>query len=760
MSNIVIKFIYNQIEYTVECSRNEKMKVIFERFGTKAHTAVENLEFIYGGDIINPELTLDQVNKTDEEIKIIVILNDMEKDPEEKKEKSTYIKGVQSDEPAIVEFSTNYEIILDDLKNTKKKIKPQEYDDTQMVDQYKIKCSCCSKPRAEAFNGQFYFCYECQNNLCPLCLSRHQEHKNIVDFTIKHYQCSKHQGQIFIAFCNDCKKNLCFFCKNEHKNHNTTLFKDLYQDQNIQLNEKVEKLKKEFEVIIDTLRKLMEYYETCAKISETLNENFVKMNINYQNLKSYKNLKENEVLNKDLDQILNTKDLNKKLRKIMSMYGHMSGITTNATNFKNNPEITQITQARFQINNKKSKKITLKVSNQAKLQINNGKSNEIVLKVNVEQNEVNKQIYFLDSNECLVRNGHDHGCLKEMYKTNTSLIIDGKILPFNNSFIPKRRGIYTIKLLFKRKLVNCENMFCSCKNIIGIDFSNFKSENVVSMKSMFYGCSSLGLLDLHSFNTEKVTNMQGMFNGCAYLKTLDLSSFNTKNVTDMSYMFGESTVGCASLRSLDLSSFNTKKVTNMASMFNRCSSLLTLNLSSFNTENVVSMRKMFNCCSSLQTLNVKSFNTSNVTDMNGMLCRCSSLKSLDLSSFNTLKVTDMSFMFGEKEGGCSSLLNIDLSSFNTENVTNMCDMFGNCSALTEMNLSRFNTKKVTDMRFMFYGCSSLKKINLSKFNASKAETVSMFDECKDLITCITDDRKIKKELKEKKVTGDWLLYKG
>ena len=65
------------------------------------------------------------------------------------------------------------------------------------------------------------------------------------------------------------------------------------------------------------------------------------------------------------------------------------------------------------------------------------------------------------------------------------MIIDGKTVPFKKYIIPTKNGNYIIELLFKNKFSNCACMFCECQNIIDIDFSKFKTENVTEMRAMF-----------------------------------------------------------------------------------------------------------------------------------------------------------------------------------------------------------------------------------------------------------------------------------
>ena len=194
--------------------------------------------------------------------------------------------------------------------------------------------------------------------------------------------------------------------------------------------------------------------------------------------------------------------------------------------------------------------------------------NEILIKLKVEQIDVDKEVYFLDNtNESLEKNKNKiHTFLPELNENNTELFIDQKKQRFDKFFKPKKEGIYEIKLKFKTYLTDCSYMFYYCKNIIEIDFSLFKTNNVNNMKSMFSFCPNLTKLDLTSFNTEKVENMSNMFANCCNLKKIILSSFNTKRVNSMKNMFSF----CSQLSSIDISSFIASSNVNCDGMFNRC----------------------------------------------------------------------------------------------------------------------------------------------------------------------------------------------
>ena len=604
--------------------------------------------------------------------------------------------------PEILEFSKDYSISLLENNHEKIKIKLANYNNTQMIDEREIKCSKCSTSKAETFQGNFYYCFQCKQNFCPLCKSLHKEHKNIVDFSLKYFKCSEHQDQNFISYCFNCKKNLCIICGNQHKDHKATYFDESFFEVNQEFKERIQKLKELVDNIINSLQKFKENLDIYVQINEELNEKLLNMKLNYENLKSMKNLMEISFLKEDIDQILNNSDSNKRFQKIISIYDIMNGKVTSISNNyesenkknkeelklsdvnnfnksenkknkeevkssdvnnfnksenkKNKEEVKSSDVNNFNKSENKKSKEEVKSSDISKVSeikmkkskeevklsdINNinksenkkskeeAKSsdiskvseikmkksseiyNEITIKLKIERRDINKIIYFLDNtqkNDGKYREKynwvfHNHDNLSELNESNTILFINGILEPFKKYFNPKKSGTYSIKLQFENKLSDCSYMFCHCSNIIQIDFSKFKTENVNNMSYMFCDCSLLKSLDLRSFNTENVSNMISMFSKCSSLKSLYLRSFKTENTSNMCCMF----YNCKLLTSLDLRSFNTQNVLIMEGMFANCTSLTTINLSSFNLKNDVSTDGIFDGCGKLSNKTIKDF---------------------------------------------------------------------------------------------------------------------------------------------------------
>ena len=117
------------------------------------------------------------------------------------------------------------------------------------------------------------------------------------------------------------------------------------------------------------------------------------------------------------------------------------------------------------------------------------KNTNIFIIINIDENDVNEEIYFLDNYYGIFRNyTHDH--LKELNVDNTELYVNGKKRKYEKYFIPEKEGEYIIELRFNINLTNCSYMFAGCKNIKYINFSNFSTSNVNDMSHMFSGCKS------------------------------------------------------------------------------------------------------------------------------------------------------------------------------------------------------------------------------------------------------------------------------
>ena len=67
-------------------------------------------------------------------------------------------------------------------------------------------------------------------------------------------------------------------------------------------------------------------------------------------------------------------------------------------------------------------------------------------------------------------------------------------------------------------VTDLSGMFLGCSSLNDIDLSNFNISKVTNMACMFLGCSSLTKINFYNFNTNNNTKIRGMFGGCKSLQ--------------------------------------------------------------------------------------------------------------------------------------------------------------------------------------------------------------------------------------------------
>ena len=73
MSKLVcVNFIYEGQTLKIQCTKEEYMKTIIEKFASKIQKNINEIYFLYNGNILNSELKLEDINNKDNEISIMV----------------------------------------------------------------------------------------------------------------------------------------------------------------------------------------------------------------------------------------------------------------------------------------------------------------------------------------------------------------------------------------------------------------------------------------------------------------------------------------------------------------------------------------------------------------------------------------------------------------------------------------------------------------------------------------------------------------
>ena len=498
---------------------------------------------------------------------------------------------------------------------------------------------------------------------------------------LKKDEIEKILDQMNHSICKIIKKErnheIGFFIYINHRNNKIPVLmtkyniKDTYEDKslNVIINNKIKKIK------LGLTRYLSkEYNIALIEIEENKEDNIKFIDIDYD---IYNNVLENNYYKKSIYIIQDNK------KDISVSFGIIEGIikadikyccyiNSNSKNLPifdlENNKIIGLHQNKSKLNKgilikniiKGFKKILYK--------------NEINLLINIDKNEINKEIYFMDNYD------KSHSNLKELNNLNTELYINNNKFKYTKYFIPKNEGKYNIKIKFNINIKDCSYMFSNCKNIEYINLLDFNTDNIINMQYMFYECN-IKEIDLISLNTKNVKNMNNMFENCKNLKYLELDFFDINNVIDISEMFK----GCSCLKTLpNISKWNTEKINIMKGLFEGCTSLKELpDISKWDMKNIRDISRIFKGCTSLISLpDISKWNIKNVKNINEIFNGCSSLKSLpDLSKWNTENIINISSLFE----CCSSLKSLpDISKWNIKNIKNMSGIFKSCSAMESL----------------------------------------------------------------------------
>ena len=203
------------------------------KFTLKIGKNINDLYFLNNGKNLNEELKCKEImNSCDDKNRKITIL------AYDNSNINVYSQKIKSKDiicPKCCENSSikikDYKIILNGCKNGHliNDISFKEFENSQYIDISKIKCDKCNdNNKGNTYNNEFYICFTCKMNLCPLCKSIHNKEHNIINYDGKNYFCENHKER-YCSYCQTCNKNLCLLCEceNIHENHKIIDFKNL-----------------------------------------------------------------------------------------------------------------------------------------------------------------------------------------------------------------------------------------------------------------------------------------------------------------------------------------------------------------------------------------------------------------------------------------------------------------------------------------------------------------------------------------------------
>ena len=177
-----ITFLYNGETITIQCKVEEN---IFERFSKEINKDIENISFLYNGDVIKEDFDLGSIKYY--EIKIIIFDCEFEKEEKKSLKESKEIICPICKELCEINFN-NYKISLINCKNKHcfPNLVINEFNDFQkIINEKEILCNKCQKNKLEAYNNKFFICCNCNINLCRLCLNSHDKKHIIIDYENK-----------------------------------------------------------------------------------------------------------------------------------------------------------------------------------------------------------------------------------------------------------------------------------------------------------------------------------------------------------------------------------------------------------------------------------------------------------------------------------------------------------------------------------------------------------------------------------------------
>ena len=340
------EFIYNAKKTIIQCNPNDLLEDIIKKFCLKVTKNMEDIYFLYGGQNIDKKKTfIEQASDEDKKRnKISILVFENNETTTEKLKKSPYILCPICGENILIKIE-GYKITLYDCKNGHKKenILLNEFENTQIIDESKIKCNNCqTQNKSTTFNNKFYFCLDCKINLCPLCKStqekNHKGHK-IIDYEQKYFVCNKH-NELCDSYCTKCKEDICIICINEHKNckiepysfliPNIEEFNKIKND----LRKTIDELKKEINEIIRKLNSVIDGMEIYYKIYDDIMNNYDIRKKNYSILKNIKEINDSQ---KNFIENLNILMSNNDVKGILNIYNLMN--ETSTQNIKTNIKI-------------------------------------------------------------------------------------------------------------------------------------------------------------------------------------------------------------------------------------------------------------------------------------------------------------------------------------------------------------------------------------------------------------------------------------
>ena len=597
-------FIINKEKIVIECSNEDYINDICNKFLKKINIKNNEILFLYKGKKINQKMKITKYIKKEnlKSNKINIFCIKIKNLSKEKllynKNKLKEIICPECGELCKIKFD-HYKIILFECQNNHKlkNIEFENFIETQNIGKFKLNCDNCDKIEETFKYEGYYNCLECNKNLCIFCKQMHDNKHNIIKYEDKNYICNIHNER-YISYCNKCNENICLKCEYEHKNENSLIYyneimPDINDTYNEEMKLKIEQFNNNIKDIIEKLNKIMNKIDTYYKIYLNITNNYYMANINYQilyNIYEILNYNNNIILN-DLNEIIEEPDDYKKINKLIDLYNLIFNSNKNRK-YKINKNETKIKifGNNFVTNNKDRCKIIHDKKEYDLMEYFDINNLNDILEIELKVNDDILDMSYMFEN-----------CSSLIYFSNNNLNTNN-VNNMSNIF-KDCLNLSTIHGISKWETYNLKNMkgmFYNCIELRNLsDISNWKTNKVCNMGFMFYNCSSLKKLpDISKWNTNNAIFMNKMFYNCISLTKLpDISKWNVSNLLYMGYMF----FNCASLKHIpDISKWELKNIENIESLFNGCSSLISIpNIGKWKINIIYRIKSIFKNCSKI-----------------------------------------------------------------------------------------------------------------------------------------------------------------
>ena len=327
------------------------------------------------------------------------------------------------------------------------------------------------------------------------------------NFPYFNFECFLHKER-FEYYCYNCKNNICEICLNKHENHNIIPFyqiglseeeKNQFDNLVIELENNLLKFNKMNNSIISIINQMKLIKENTLIYENDNINNYKKYYLNYLKRNKIKLESEEKINLIDLSVKLQNnyitgiyeikkEDVNKPL-KILNSFDQVQKEIPEFEGIKNEKELKESLE--LYINEKKIKftyVYSFEKEGENYIKIKSKKHLNNICSLFCGSHYI-KKIDFSNFNTLYVNN------MRALFG-GCHILIDLNFTNFNTS-----------------NVTNMEAMFMNCLSLKNLDLSNFNTINVTNMYRMFSNCTSLEKLNLSSFNTINVNNMIEIFFG-------------------------------------------------------------------------------------------------------------------------------------------------------------------------------------------------------------------------------------------------------